>query len=113
MKGALLTLAAFAGGATVTALGGRRAEATPRDTSPYAAIGQLGRVLVEIENDYVEPVDRTKLVNGAISGMVASLDPHSAYMPPQDFQVFESDTEGKFGGVGVEVEVKDDTLVVM
>ncbi len=113
LKGALLTLAAFAGGATMTAMGGHRAEATPRDTSPYAAIGQLGRVLVEIENDYVEPVDRNKLVNGAISGMVASLDPHSAYMPPQDFQVFESDTEGKFGGVGVEVEVRDGTLVVI
>jgi carboxyl-terminal processing protease len=113
LKGALLTLAAFAGGAMMTAVGGHRAEATPRDTSPYAAIGQLGRVLVEIENDYVEPVDRTKLVNGAISGMVASLDPHSAYMPPQDFQVFESDTEGKFGGVGIEVEVRDETLVVM
>lgn len=113
LKGALLTFAAFAGGATMTAVSGHRADATPRDTSPYAAIGQLGRVLVEIENDYVEPVDRTKLVNGAISGMVASLDPHSAYMPPQDFQVFESDTEGKFGGVGVEVEVRDGTLVVM
>jgi carboxyl-terminal processing protease len=113
LKSALLTFAAFAGGAAMTAVSGHRAEATPRDTSPYAAIGQLGRVLVEIENDYVEPVDRTKLVNGAISGMVASLDPHSAYMPPQDFQVFESDTEGKFGGVGVEVEVRDGTLVVM
>jgi len=113
LKGALLTFAAFAGGAAMTAVSGHRAEATPRDTSPYAAIGQLGRVLVEIENDYVEPVDRTKLVNGAISGMVASLDPHSAYMPPQDFQVFESDTEGKFGGVGVEVEARDGTLVVM
>ena len=113
LKGALLTLTAFAGGAATSMVSGHRAEATPRDASPYTAIGQLGRVLVEIENDYVEPVDRTKLVNGAISGMVASLDPHSAYMPPQDFQAFESDTEGKFGGVGIEVEVRDETLVVM
>jgi carboxyl-terminal processing protease len=74
---------------------------------------QLGRVLVEVENDYVDPVDRAKLVDGAVKGMVSELDPHSSYMPPDEFQAFESDTEGQFGGVGIEVETRNEELIVL
>jgi carboxyl-terminal processing protease len=109
----LLPLAALTGGALATIAGSPRASATGREESPYAAVSQLGRVLVEIENDYVEPVDRAKLVNGAIKGMVAELDPHSSYMPPQDFALFENDTEGKFGGIGIEVDAHGDALTVL
>ena len=70
-------------------------------------------MLVEVENEYVDPVDRAKLVDGAIKGMVAELDPHSSYMPPDEFQAFESDTEGEFGGIGIEVENRNDQLVVL
>ncbi len=79
----------------------------------YALIDQLGRVLVEIENEYVDPVDRAKLVGGAIKGMVAELDPHSSYMPPEEFGEFEGDTEGQFGGIGIEVEARNGQLVVL
>jgi carboxyl-terminal processing protease len=96
----------------VTALGGGAGRTAQGDT-PYAAVEQLGRVLVAVENEYVDPVDRAKLVDGAIKGMVADLDPHSAYMPPDEFQVFESDTEGQFGGIGIEVETRNDQLVVL
>jgi carboxyl-terminal processing protease len=107
----LLVLCAFAGGACVTSLGG--AQHTARGDTPYAAVEQLGRVLVEVENEYVDPVDRAKLVDGAIKGMVAALDPHSSYMPPDDFQAFESDTEGQFGGIGIEVETRNEQLMVL
>ncbi len=70
-------------------------------------------MLVQVENDYVDPVDRAKLVDGAIKGMVAELDPHSSYMSPDEFQAFQSDTEGKFGGIGVEVEMRNEQLVVL
>jgi carboxyl-terminal processing protease len=102
---------AFSGGACVTALspGSRQA----RGDTPYAAAEQLGRVLVEVENEYVDPVDRTKLLNGAMKGMVAELDPHSSYMPPDEFAAFESDTEGQFGGIGIEVETRNDQLIVL
>jgi carboxyl-terminal processing protease len=76
-------------------------------------VEQLGRVLVEVENEYVDPVDRAKLVDGAIKGMVAELDPHSSYMPPEEFVAFESDTEGQFGGIGIEVENRNDQLIVL
>jgi carboxyl-terminal processing protease len=76
-------------------------------------VEQLGRVLVEVENDYVDPVDRAKLVDGAIKGMVSELDPHSSYMPPDEFQAFESDTQGEFGGIGIEVETRNEELIVL
>jgi carboxyl-terminal processing protease len=107
----LLAFSSFAGGACVTALGG--GSRTAHGDTPYAAVEQLGRVLVEVENEYVDPVDRARLVDGAIKGMVAELDPHSSYMPPDEFKVFESDTEGQFGGIGIEVETRNEQLVVL
>ncbi len=107
----LLGVCAFAGGACATTLGGGGPSA--RGDAPFAAVAQLGRVLVEIEDDYVDPVDRSKLVEGAIKGMVEGLDPHSSYMPPDEFRAFESDTAGQFGGIGIEVESRSDQLVVL
>src|SRR5579883_3369492 len=107
----LLPLCAFAGGACATALGG--AVHAARGDAPYSAVEQFGRVLVEVENEYVDPVDRAKLVSGAIRGMVAELDPHSSYMAPEEFSAFESDTEGQFGGIGIEVETRNDQLIVL
>jgi carboxyl-terminal processing protease len=107
----VLPVCAFAGGACATVLSGGP-KAAHGDT-PYEAVEQLGRVLVEVENEYVDPVDRAKLVDGAIKGMVAELDPHSSYMPSEEFQAFESDTEGEFGGIGIEVENRSDQLVVL
>lgn len=104
------TVAAFGGGVL---FGSLRAEATPENQNPYQVLHQLGRVLVQVENHYVDPVERSKLVEGAIKGMVESLDPHSAYLPPEEWRQFQSDTEGKFGGVGLEVDGRNDKLIVI
>jgi len=106
---ALLTLAAFAGGAFSANLARARTERQ----SPYAMLDQLARVLVWIENEYVDPVDRARLIEGGIKGMVAELDPHSSYMPPEDYGVFQGDTDGHFGGIGVEVDFSTDSIVVI
>jgi carboxyl-terminal processing protease len=109
---ALFTGAAFAGGATW----GARISLASRpghDESPYAVVAQLAHVLVEIENDYVDPVDRATLLKGAIKGMVEGLDPHSSYMTREDFEAFQSETEGQFGGVGIEVDVRSERLTVI
>jgi len=105
---------AVAGEACAGVLGGsgNLARGAHGDT-PYAVLEQLGRVLVEVENEYVDAVDRDRLVNGAIRGMVSELDPHSSYMPPDQFQAFQSDTEGEFGGVGLEVETRSEQLIVL
>jgi carboxyl-terminal processing protease len=80
---------------------------------PYELVRQFGRVLVLIENQYVDPVDRTRLLEGAIKGMVAELDPHSSFLPPEDFKIFESDTKGEFGGIGVEVDFRSESVIVI
>ena len=107
LLGALL--AAFLGGAAT----GRLSFATTREESPYGDLAQLARVLVLVENQYVEPVDHKRALEGAIKGLVRELDPHSAYLPPEDYRIFQSDTEGKFGGVGIEVDLRDDAITVI
>ncbi|HEX7665268.1 MAG TPA: S41 family peptidase [Polyangiaceae bacterium] len=81
--------------------------------NPYAVTQMLGRVLAQVENEYVDPVERTKLTQGAIKGMVAELDPHSSYMPREDYTSFQQDTEGEFGGVGIEVDVRTENITVL
>lgn len=105
----LLVLAAFAGGAVTAHV----ADATTQAASPYAAFDQMSRVLVLLENNYVDPTQRAKIVDGAIKGMVAELDPHSAYMPPAEYALFRGDTQGKFGGVGVEVDFRGEYVTVI
>jgi carboxyl-terminal processing protease len=102
-------LLAFAGGGLLA----EAARATTARQNPYAMLDQLARVLVMVENEYVDPVDRARLVQGAIKGMVAELDPHSSYLPPEDYGIFRGDTEGHFGGVGVEVDFSIDFATVI
>lgn len=113
LRTAALVMVAFGAGACAASFGSGLAGAAPEASSPYATIAQLGRVLVQIENHYVEPVERRRLVEGAIKGMVSELDPHSSYLPPEDFRQFQADTEGKFGGIGVEVDGRNDQLTVI
>ncbi len=93
--------------------GGAFAKLAVAGDGPYDLVRQLGRVLVLIENQYVDPVDRSRLLEGAIKGMVSELDPHSSYMPPEDYRMFEADTKGEFGGVGVEVDFRNGGVVVI
>jgi carboxyl-terminal processing protease len=104
-----MTSFAFAGGAWFA----ESSRATTREESPYGELGQLGRVMVLIENQYVTPVDHRQVVQGAIKGMVHELDPHSTYMTAEEFRVFQSDTEGRFGGIGVEVDLRDETITII
>jgi carboxyl-terminal processing protease len=106
---ALIASSAFAGGAWAS----RAAFAKPEEQSPYFLLDQMARVLVLIENEYVEPIDRNRLIEGSIKGMVAELDPHSSYLPPDDYAILQGDTEGRFGGIGVEVDFQDEYVTVI
>ncbi len=79
----------------------------------YEKLDVFAQVLQYIQNSYVEDVDPQKLVYGAIRGMLRTLDPHSAFMAPEEFKSMQEDTAGHFGGVGIEVELRDDELVVV
>ncbi len=88
------------------------ARAVPERASPFRNLGVLARALAHIESSYVEEVDQDALVRGAIRGMVATLDPHSAYLDPEELRVLTSDTAGRFGGIGVEIDIRDGWLTV-
>ena len=77
------------------------------DSAHTAELGRLFSVMRLIETRYVDSVDETKLINGAINGMVQSLgDPHSIYMDEKVFQQLKEHTEGEFGGIGVTMGFK-------
>lgn len=79
----------------------------------YDDIALFGRVINFIEKQYVEDVNTKELVYGAIKGMLETLDPHSNFMPPDIYSQLKTDTAGKFGGLGIEVWVKDGVLTVV
>ncbi len=66
-----------------------------------------------VGRDYVQPVDPKKLVEGALNGMLGSLDPHSAYMNAQAYKDMQADTSGEFGGLGLEVQPDNGNLRVV
>jgi carboxyl-terminal processing protease len=80
---------------------------------PLEELQQLSAVFGLIKSDYVEPVDEKKLITDAISGMVSSLDPHSAYFDKKAFKEFREGTSGKFVGVGIEITQEDGLVKVM
>lgn len=82
-------------------------------SDPYELVDQFARVLNRIEQEYVEPAPTEKLVQGAIEGMVGALDPHSAYMPPDDYDDFKADASGQFAGIGVEVDLRHGQVTVI
>ncbi|MCA9579321.1 MAG: S41 family peptidase, partial [Myxococcales bacterium] len=81
--------------------------------SPFENLGVLARALAHVEVSYVEPVDSAVLVQGAVRGMLASLDPHTTYLDPQEYAMLRNDAQGRFAGIGVEVGVRDGWLVVL
>ncbi|HKV54576.1 MAG TPA: S41 family peptidase [Candidatus Binataceae bacterium] len=89
----------------------QRAQALPDDT--YKQLQTFANVLAIVQKNYVEPVSTKELINGAITGMLASLDPHSAYLTPDLYRDLEVETRGSFGGLGIEITVKNDVLTVV
>ena len=80
---------------------------------PLEEIQQLAAVFGLVKTDYVEPVDDKKLITDAISGMVASLDPHSQYFDKKSFSEFREGTTGRFVGVGIEITQEDGLIKVV
>jgi len=66
-----------------------------------------------VKKSYVEEVDTKKLIYGAINGMLTALDPHSSFMPPDTYKELKLDTKGEFGGLGIEISIKDGILTVI
>jgi len=93
---------------------GAAATASSRDAdASYRKLRVFSQVFNYVENNYVEPVDQEQLVYGAIKGMLGTLDPHTAFLPPSVFQKLKEDTTGEFGGLGIELGLKDGWLTII
>ncbi len=79
----------------------------------YEQIRLLSEVFVLVRDNYVEPVDPQKLIYGACEGMVGKLDPFSQFMDPSAHQMMKSETEGKFGGLGIRIAIQEGRLTVV
>jgi len=89
------------------------ASEAPARRSPFEPLSIFARALAYIEVSYLEPVDQESLVYGAIRGLADSLDPHSVFLDPQEYEILKSDAEGRFAGVGVEVSTRDGWLTIL
>jgi carboxyl-terminal processing protease len=84
------------------------------DTSEiYPQLEKFSDCLGIIEKSYVEEVPSEKLIEGAIKGMVSVLDPHSAYLTKEGYREMQISTTGSFGGLGIEIGIRDDVLTVI
>ncbi|RTZ61542.1 MAG: peptidase S41 [Gammaproteobacteria bacterium] len=77
------------------------------DPIPLEELRTFAEIFGKVKSDYVEKVDDKKLIEQAIDGMLAGLDPHSAYLNPEAFNEMRIGTEGEFGGLGIEVTMSD------
>ena len=89
--------------------------AAPDDprTATYQQIELFAEIFARAQRDYVVPIDEQEAMSAAINGMLVSLDPHSGYLDPEDFQSLQVQTSGEYGGLGIEVTMEDGFIKVI
>jgi carboxyl-terminal processing protease len=85
--------------------------AVPKES--YEGLETFTNILAIVQKNYVDEVQTKQLIDGAINGMLASLDPHSAYLTPDLYKELQVDTKGSFGGLGIEITNKNGMLTVV
>jgi carboxyl-terminal processing protease len=89
----------------------RGVAAAARDA--YASLDTFANIIHMVQRHYVEDVTTEDLIQGAIDGMISSLDPHSAYLTPELYRELQVDTRGSFGGLGIEITIREDVLTII
>ena len=79
----------------------------------YRQFDKLVHVFERVRAEYVEEIDEDKVIEAAINGMLSSLDPHSSYMAPDSFRAMQTQTDGEFGGLGIEVQMESGLVKVV
>src|SRR3954469_17964983 len=119
MRKTSLILLGAAAGAALTLMStqprivfdGSIAKAAAADT--YRQLSLFGDVFERVRADYVEKPEDAKLIESAINGMLAGLDPHSSYMDAKSFRDMQVQTRGEFGGLGIEVTMEEGLIKVV
>ena len=100
---------------TQEASGAKRS--TPEAASPndeiYKELDLFEHALSIVRSDYVEAPQDKQLIYGALKGMLATLDPYSQFLDPDNYNELKVETEGEFGGLGIEITIKDDLLTII
>ena len=89
------------------------AEEEKSKKNAYNKLKVFSEILSLIESNYVDPTKNDLMIEGAINGMVKSLDPHTHYMSPASYKEMQVETTGKFGGLGIEISIRDGVLTVV
>lgn len=93
---------------------GGPAHGAPDDlTETYKNLELFSNIISIVQQNYVDDIDSREAIEGAIKGLLISLDPHSSYMKPDDFKELQVETKGSFSGIGIEITIKDDLLTVV
>ncbi len=79
----------------------------------YRQLELFAQILARVESDYVVEIDEAEAIEASINGMLTSLDPHSSYLNPDDFQAMQVQTSGEYGGLGIEVTAQDGFVKVV
>jgi carboxyl-terminal processing protease len=108
---AILLLVGIAIGFFLAAQWVPNVSAVPRQD--YESLEAFTNILSIVKKNYVEDVNTKSLVSGAINGMLSSLDPHSAYLTPDLYKELQMDTQGRFGGLGIEITIRGGILTVV
>lgn len=97
----------------ISVAGGVQAEARNIDPGVYEKLDVFAHVLEKIRTSYVEKVTETDVIENAINGMLTSLDPHSSYLKADEFKDLQQQTQGEFGGLGIEVTMDNGLVKVV
>jgi carboxyl-terminal processing protease len=108
---AFLTAAVLA--VLTLSLGGTSVSKGVDRTATYEQLKLFTDVLSIIQNQYVDETEPREVIYGAVRGMLRSLDPHSSFMDPESYREMQVETSGSFGGLGIEITVRDDVLTVV
>jgi len=100
-------------GAVAVALAASGNSGLAANSDTYRQLNLFGDVFERVRAEYVEEVTDEQLIESAVQGMLAALDPHSSYLPPRDFQDMQVQTRGEFGGLGIEVTMENGLVKVV
>jgi carboxyl-terminal processing protease len=111
-KGIGVFVATFALALTLSLYGSPR-EVSSADRETYESLENFNTIMAIVRKNYVDDVEARDLIDSAIKGMVSSLDPHSAYLTPDAYKELKIETRGEFGGLGIEITVRDDIITIV
>lgn len=103
----IFTILIFSGGSALAQISQEQREKTYRQLEVFA------NVLSILQDNYVEEIDTDTIIDGAIKGLLYSLDPHSAYLGPDGFKELQEETQGQFSGIGIEITIKEGILTII